>query len=154
MKIKKVHKKITVKCSTALKQKRTRQAKRQLDKEILAGAKEVLDSLKKARAKNYKLLNLYGITLNDYFAKSALQRHVCAICKQSPKTKSLCVDHIHRKDKKKKMIRGCKEDVRGLVCYFCNKYIIGAIERRNIVNPRDVLNGLNEYFKMYKMKGE
>ena len=99
-------------------------------------------------------MNLYGITFEEYQEILEGQNGVCAVCKSPPGTKRLNVDHVHTKDKKGKQIRGVKELTRGQLCFFCNKYVVGAIEHRTKVNPRDVLDGIIQYFTKYKMKGE
>jgi hypothetical protein len=54
------------------------------------------------------LRKVYGITLEDYDARLALQKGVCAICKQ-PDSQALSVDHDHKTKR-----------IRGLLCGSCN----------------------------------
>ncbi len=108
----------------------------------------------KIKAKNKRLLNLYGITYKTYVKMLEKQSHKCAICENPPKTKSLNVDHLHKKDSKKKQIKGDKSLVRGLLCFFCNKYVMGAIERRTSVPARFLIEKLNMYAKMYELQGD
>ncbi len=61
----------------------------------------------------------FGLTLEDYDAILREQDGKCAICRKPPKPgKSLAVDHAHRE--------GRSGPVRGLLCFFCNKRLIGA----------------------------
>lgn len=115
---------------------------------------ETIKSISKNKVKNTRLLKTYGITLDEYNQKLKEQGGVCAICKLPPKNRSLCVDHLHEKDKKGKQVRGNKEAVRGLVCYFCNKYVIGALERRNQVHMVDLIVNLREYALQYRTKND
>ncbi len=108
---------------------------------------------KKDKVKNTSRLKKYGITNQEYENILKSQNGVCAICNRPPKTKSLCIDHRHEKDSKGKQIEGDKSLVRGLLCFFCNKYVVGAIEHRTSVKPRNVLIGLIAYFDVYTMKG-
>ena len=67
----------------------------------------------------------YGITEAIYFEMVKHGDGVCWICKRKPLPgKALNVDHQHLlKAEKKAGIKFGK--VRGLLCYFCNKYVIG-----------------------------
>lgn len=106
-------------------------------------------------ARNKYLLKKYGITEQEYEEMFKAQWGVCTICGTAPKPgRRLAVDHIHLKGKNKKPIEGNRSLVRGLLCMFCNKYVVGAIERRNIVSHRDLINGLMNYFDRYQLKDE
>jgi hypothetical protein len=61
------------------------------------------------------------------------QQQCCAICKkhESEFKKRLAVDHNHKTSK-----------VRGLLCYRCNKFLIG---RHNFTTARQILAYLEEY---------
>lgn len=63
----------------------------------------------------------FGITLAQYEAMLQSQGGVCAICGRPPKNKALAVDHDHLTGR-----------VRGLLCFLCNKFIVGMIERNRI----------------------
>lgn len=62
----------------------------------------------------------YGITEQIYFAMCALTCGKCWICARPPKEKALNVDHDHKTGQ-----------VRGLLCYFCNKFVIGRRRREH-----------------------
>lgn len=69
---------------------------------------------KKGRAGH--LLRYFNLTLEEYDAILAFQDGGCGICRRPPKPgKSLAVDHDHGTGV-----------VRGLLCFFCNKRVLGA----------------------------
>lgn len=64
----------------------------------------------------------YGITEADYQAMLQTQGGKCAICGRPPKPgKNLCVDHEHSKAR----------TIRGLLCFRCNKYLIGRYRKEH-----------------------
>lgn len=69
----------------------------------------------------------------DYNKRFAEQGGKCAICGRPPKVRGLHRDHNHKSLKP-----------RGLLCYTCNRFVIGAIEKFK-VNPFDVV----DYFVKY-----
>ena len=56
----------------------------------------------------------YGITEAVFLKMLALHSKKCWICHTVPKKSVLNVDHDHK-----------TQQVRGLLCFFCNKYMIG-----------------------------
>lgn len=72
----------------------------------------------------------YGITDAEY---KRLARHcgsACWICGKKPKPgKNLAVDHDHAKAK----TGGVRRSVRGLLCFLCNKRLIGRRRREHAV---------------------
>ena len=64
--------------------------------------------------RNDYLVRRYGITSADYEKILKSQGGRCAICGRLPRTRRLNVDHDHKTGK-----------VRGLLCYTCNKKVIG-----------------------------
>lgn len=62
----------------------------------------------------------YGITLAQYNLLLKYQNNVCAICNRPPKNIRLNVDHCHRSKR-----------VRGLLCFRCNKYLIGRFNKEH-----------------------
>jgi hypothetical protein len=66
----------------------------------------------KDKYKNWELIRLFGITLEDYNRMLKEQNNVCYICNKpetSKRRKKLSVDHCHKTNK-----------VRGLLCSNCN----------------------------------
>lgn len=57
----------------------------------------------------------------DYDRRFKEQNGGCAICGRPPKSKRLARDHSHTSGK-----------CRGLLCYPCNKFLVGFIERFKI----------------------
>lgn len=74
---------------------------------------------RKLAARAAWLEKVYGLTLDDYSAILAYQGGACGICRRPPKRgKSLAVDHSHDD--------GQRGAVRGLLCFFCNRRVLGA----------------------------
>ncbi len=64
----------------------------------------------------------YQITESVYKKMLAVHDGACWICLRQPlQGKSLNVDHEHPR----KNVKGSGGNVRGLLCFFCNKYLIG-----------------------------
>lgn len=83
-------------------------SKDKLESEAFLGSKA-------ARARDYRLKKTYGISLKDYEYLLKNQDGVCWICLRPPLPgKNLCVDHNHK-----------TLEVRGLLCMYCNKYLVG-----------------------------
>lgn len=68
----------------------------------------------KRSARRTRLKRLYGITPEQFDKMMQAQGGVCAVCGKPPKTLRLNIDHDHVSKK-----------VRGLLCFFCNKKIVG-----------------------------
>jgi hypothetical protein len=102
--------------------------------------------------KNKRLLSTYGISLSLYKCLLDIQKNKCAICGNAPKNMSLNVDHRHVPKYKKLPPEEKKTEVRGLLCFRCNKFLVGAVE--SYKNARQVLGKLNAYFEAHKMKGD
>jgi hypothetical protein len=92
------------------------------------------------------LMKKYGILEADYLATLKEQKNRCAICKE--KRKTLCQDHLHKKDLKGKQIKGDRSLNRGLLCFLCNKKLVGMLERM-YKKPRVVAAGLVSYLTKY-----
>jgi hypothetical protein len=75
----------------------------------------------------------------------------CWICKQVPKSGILCVDHRHVKGYKKLSAEERAKEVRALLCFMCNTGLHGIEKRKN---ARYLLERYNEYFKVFKIKGD
>lgn len=79
----------------------------------------------KTSARDKYLMLKYGITQAVYDSMLKYGEGKCWICKRKPKPgKNLNVDHEHLTKIQKKA--GAKfGKVRGLLCFFCNKYLVG-----------------------------
>lgn len=76
-----------------------------------------------------KLLDRYGITLEQYNEMLASQGNRCAICPATPEeVGTLCVDHDHSCCPESKT---CGECIRGLLCDRCNRglgYFLDSVQ--------------------------
>lgn len=79
----------------------------------------------------------YGLTEEEYLQLVKASSNTCYICGRGPKTRALAIDHDHSMGFR-------KEAVRGLLCHFCNRYVIGKI------NDPDVLQAGADYLRRYK----
>lgn len=71
-------------------------------------------------------LKKYGLSKEDWIALAEGQGWKCAICGVEPSTGRLCVDHQHGIKGWKKMKPEIKKTyVRGLLCWTCNRLIVG-----------------------------
>lgn len=108
----------------------------------------------KDKSKNQRLYKTYGITLNDWDVLFKSQGGVCFICQTMPKSKILCVDHIHIKGFKSMDPTKKKDYVRGLLCYMCNTGLKGFEKTVDGKRNRQSLEGTYKYFQQFRLKGE
>jgi hypothetical protein len=73
----------------------------------------------KDKSRERHLIRTYGITLSQYNQLLRKQNGVCAVCYKTPEAngRALAVDHAHGGP--------FKGEVRGLLCFTCNRYVIG-----------------------------
>lgn len=69
--------------------------------------------------RKYQLRKKYGLTLEQYESMLRRQGGRCAICHKTPRRVRLAVDHDHRH--KGRAI----DSVRGLLCIYCNRFVLG-----------------------------
>lgn len=92
----------------------------------------ISDEEKKRKARDYQLRRNFGISLEQYDQLFDEQNGCCAICLRPAEVfnKNLAVDHNHKTG-----------EVRGLVCTYCNRYVIGrhtdAAKIRRLANYLD-----------------
>jgi hypothetical protein len=86
---------------------------------------------RKQGARDKYLLTKYGITERTYQVMLKQHNGACWICRRSPKPgKNLNVDHEHLT--KAQRNAGAKFGVvRGLLCFFCNKYMVGRRKKKD-----------------------
>jgi Recombination endonuclease VII len=108
----------------------------------------------KRKEKNKRLYKMYGITIEQWEDKFKEQGKICACCKTLPGTGRLNVDHIHIKGFKKMSPEEKVKYIRGLCCFMCNTAFKAVEKTSSGKRNREMLNGINEYFKKYKLKGE
>lgn len=70
-------------------------------------------------------LKKYGLSEDEWRAMAIAQDWKCFICRKTPSTGRLCVDHEHVKGWKKMPPERRKLYVRGLLCWTCNHYYVG-----------------------------
>lgn len=78
------------------------------------------------RSKDKRLRRVYGITLAEYLRLLKYQKGVCYVCRRPPVRYALAVDHEHVKNDKRFQGKECRNRVRGLLCWACNKLIAKA----------------------------
>jgi hypothetical protein len=76
------------------------------------------------------LRRTYALTEAQYAAVLKYQHGRCAVCDRLPKSRRLEVDHDHKSGQ-----------VRGLLCWFCNKKVIGR------ATEPDIFENAAEYLK-------
>lgn len=103
------------------------------------------------QAKDKYLRRTYGISLRTFKHMLTVQKGVCWICKNPPKSRALNVDHRHVPNYTKLTDKEKRKEVRGLLCFRCN-VTIGKIEKSK--NSRLLLSGIVEYFKRYPMRDD
>ncbi len=70
---------------------------------------------KRGKQKDRYLRRKYGITLKQYYRMLKAQDYKCAICRRPfDEKRKANVDHNHKTGK-----------VRGILCYRCNKFMVG-----------------------------
>ena len=69
-------------------------------------------------------LKKYGLTEQDYIQIWVSQNGECPIC-GNPLSKRTNIDHFHVRGWKKLPADERKKYVRGILCFFCNKYYLG-----------------------------
>lgn len=81
------------------------------------------------------LKSKYGIGIKEYKRMFEAQSKVCAVCQRPPKLgKNLHVDHDH-----------ATNEVRGLLCYYCNRRVIGRNTRKTV---RQLVTYLMPYYDL------
>ena len=69
-------------------------------------------------------LEKYGLTLNNWKEILATQGYRCPVC-GNVLAKTSNIDHFHQRNWKKLPAEKRKMYVRGVLCFFCNKYYVG-----------------------------
>jgi hypothetical protein len=90
-------------------------------------------------------LNKYGLTADDFIRIIESQNGVCPICEKTPSTGRWNIDHQHVKGWKKMPPEKRKLYVRGIVCWFCNRYYMSkAINPSKAENIKAYLEAFNK----------
>lgn len=135
----------------------SKKIKRNIGKELINAAKDVLEyakEQKKLREKSNRLYKTYGITYGEWLERKDEQGGVCAVCKTLPGKGILCVDHLHVAGFKKMIPEEKVKYVRGLVCFMCNTSFKSFEKTKDGKRNRQMLQGTFEYFQKFPLKGE
>lgn len=98
---------------------KTKELKKKIFK--LWSQKPEVKEYRKEYSKEFDLMNMYGITMAKKKEMCIEQNNKCAICTNTFKnSRDTHTDHIHKYDSTGKLLKGKKEDVRGLLCGDCN----------------------------------
>jgi hypothetical protein len=83
----------------------------------------------KSVARDKYLQRTYGITLAEFNKLNDVNGGNCWICWQPPKPgKNLSVDHDHKVAKETQSVR---VSIRGILCFMCNRRLIGRRRREH-----------------------
>lgn len=69
-------------------------------------------------------LKKYGLTVSTWLDLAALEGFTCAICEKKPKSGVLHIEHEHARRWKKMPPEQRVLFIRGLVCQFCNRFVL------------------------------
>lgn len=111
------------------------------------------------RAKDKRLKSTYNSSLAEQNKLLADQAGCCAICSRpfaplhdkDGKSFTAFQDHWH-KCCPRRLKQFCGKCNRGLLCFLCNKYLVGVVEKQNL--PVDkLLEYLQKWTKILKERG-
>lgn len=86
----------------------------------------------KREGRRQHVLKCFGITLEEYEMILEEQKGKCGICGRAPKPeRSLAVDHSHQ--------LGKSGPVRGLLCFTCNRRVVGARSDETIMKMAEYI---------------
>lgn len=113
--------------------------------------------MKKSTAGYKNLLRKFKMTREQWDKQMKAQNNGCAICRRDFNEYNAYLDHAHSccaPGKKKKEY--CGRCNRGILCYLCNRKVVGAIENwiKWEINPFDALAYLIRYGVTYAPKEE
>lgn len=105
------------------------------------------------KAKDARLRKTYKITLDEQNAQRKKQGNACAICGRDFAKFTPFQDHWHGCCPRR-LKEFCGKCNRSLLCFGCNKYVVGVIERQSVngvrLNPIALLNSLLAYFEYWE----
>jgi len=88
-------------------------------------------ALARAREYGWEKRGIKGMTVEKYDAMLKSQKGKCALCGNPPKKIRLSVDHNHKTG-----------NIRGLLCYRCNRYVLG---RLTLIQCKAMVDYLEKY---------
>jgi hypothetical protein len=111
------------------------------------------------KAKDKRLRSIYNISLEAQNAQKAEQGDACAICHRPFRIFTAFQDHAHACCPRR-LKTYCGKCCRGLLCFGCNKYLVGVLERQAKGNKmsaielcESILVYLKKYDRILKEKG-
>jgi hypothetical protein len=104
-------------------------------------------------AREYRLRR-YKLTPEEQDKIKAEQNNGCAICHRDFATYTAFQDHYHHKGCGGSAKQLCGLCLRGMLCFNCNKYCVGTIERMSIackkIPPATLLKSMLAYFEKWE----
>jgi hypothetical protein len=88
-------------------------------------------------------LRKYGLTLDEWVTILALQGNVCPICGKVPSSGRFVIDHEHKRNYKKLSLEQRKKAVRGITCFYCNRYYLS--KGITIKKAQNIVQYLQDY---------
>ena len=98
------------------------------------------------KEKEYPLdstLNKYGLTRTDFKMMLQAQGSICPICEKVPTSGKWHIDHEHVKNWKKMPAEKRKLYVRGILCFFCNRFYMAKAMTKT--KARNIVTYLEDY---------
>ncbi len=92
-----------------------------------------------------KTLDKYGLSVDEWVKILKRQGFKCPICSKSPSTGRYYIDHFHITKWSSMPSEIRKTFVRGLLCYFCNRWYVG--KGITIEKSKNVTKYLQDYEK-------
>lgn len=96
------------------------------------------------KAKDKRLQKIYKKTLAEFNAQIEEQGGGCAICGKPFSQYVAFQDHFHGCCPRR-LKEYCGKCCRGILCFGCNRFVVGVLERMNIP-----INKLSEYMKKWE----
>lgn len=105
-------------------------------------------------ARDKRLKSTYNSSLDEYDAKLAKQGNKCAICERPFPKFMAYQDHDHDCCPRK-LKKFCGKCNRGLLCFLCNKYAVGLVEKlsKQGIDFAKVLAYLKVWHRVVAAKG-
>ena len=105
------------------------------------------------RAKDIRLRNIYKMTLEEQNEKRVEQNNACAICGRDFTMFTAFQDHLHACCPRR-LKEFCGKCCRGLLCYHCNKFLVGVLERQSVnkvkLDPVFLLKKMIAYYEKWE----
>lgn len=103
------------------------------------------------KAKDTRLKNTYNSSLAEFNEKLADQSGLCAICQRDFSEFQAYQDHFHGCCPRR-LKKFCGRCNRGILCYLCNKFVMGIVEKMKIPVDR-LLAYLQKWEPILRAKG-